>query len=192
LNHIRHIEKQLSSAIFVIRNIRYKINSNTALKLYDSLILPYLNYCNIVWGNTFKTHLKNLFRLQKRALKLCSDDKKLKSDTLFVRLNRLSIHDIYKFQTGQLVFNYFHNSNILPNTVISLFKKISDIHSFHTRSQDNLCLYKFFGRLNVRISCTKVYAPTLWNKIPTEIKQVNTLYSFKKQFKNYLQINSNI
>src|SRR5206468_507138 len=54
-NHIQLVEKKLSAANFILRNIRYKINQKTALKMYDTLISPYLTYCNILWGNTCKT-----------------------------------------------------------------------------------------------------------------------------------------
>src|SRR3989442_5548782 len=36
LNHIRQTENKISSAIYIIRNIRHKINRSTALKLYDT------------------------------------------------------------------------------------------------------------------------------------------------------------
>ena len=39
-SHTRSVERKLSSAIFIIRSLRYKINRTTSLKLYDTLFLP--------------------------------------------------------------------------------------------------------------------------------------------------------
>ena len=117
LPHIKQVEKKISSALFMIRHIRYKINRTTALKLYDTLILPYLNYCNILWGNAYKSHTSNIFRLQKRALKLCHTLKMQASDNLFIITNKMSFYDIHKLQTAQLVFQYFHHEKLLPKCI---------------------------------------------------------------------------
>jgi len=74
-NHIQIIQKKLSTANYILRNIRHKINQTTALKIYDIMILPHLTYCNLIWGNACKTYLQNIYRLQKRALRVCCDDK---------------------------------------------------------------------------------------------------------------------
>jgi len=81
--HTISVGKKLSSANFIIRHIRYKINQATALKLYDTLALPHLTYCNTVWGNCKKTHTMNIFRLQKQILRVCCDVKHLSTEALF-------------------------------------------------------------------------------------------------------------
>ena len=37
--------------------------------IYDSLVLPYLNYCNHILANTYKSHLSKLYILQKKAVR---------------------------------------------------------------------------------------------------------------------------
>ena len=188
-NHIKLVERKMSSAIFTIRNIRYKINRDTAIKLFDTLIYPHLIYCNILWGNTYKTSLSNIYRLQKRALKLCHgiQIQTKHVDNLFMITNKLSFYNIHKLQTAKLVFQYLHESSTLPKCISSLFKKNSDIHNFNTRSIDNWCLHTQFGRLNIRKVSTKIYAPVLWNTIPNHIRQINTFPLFMKSYKLFLQ-----
>src|SRR3989442_11610198 len=130
---------------------------STALKLYDTLIHPHLVYCNILWGNTYITHLSNISRLQKRALKLCHGNHNKNVNNLFVITNKLSLHNIHKLQTAKLVFQYLHESFALPKCISSIFKKISDIHNINTRYVDSLCLHNQFGRLNARKVSTKIY-----------------------------------
>jgi len=38
--------------------------------LYFALIIPYLNYCADVWGNTYGCRLLSIFMLQKRAIRM--------------------------------------------------------------------------------------------------------------------------
>jgi len=188
-NHIREIEKKLASAIFVLRNIRYKINSSTALKLYDTLILPHLMYCNILWGNTYKTHTANIYRLQKRALRVCYGVNAQTNYSIFKLSNKLSIHDMHSLQTAQLIFQYFRHHHLLPKCISALFKKNSDIHSLNTRSQNNLCLHIPFAKINVRKFSTKIFAPQLWNKIPLDLRKIQSYSLFTKQYKIHLSSN---
>ena len=52
--------------IRVISRIRYKFDSTTPLVLYNTVVLPYLNYCCIVWGENYFGKLERLLKLQKK------------------------------------------------------------------------------------------------------------------------------
>ena len=45
--------------------------------LYNSLILPYLNYCVNIWDNTFVTHLQKIVILQKRIIRMIAGAEQL-------------------------------------------------------------------------------------------------------------------
>jgi len=191
-NHTKFVERKVSSAIFVIRSLRYKINRTTALKLYDTLVLPYLLYCNIIWENTHKTYVLNICRLQKRALKLCHGRNLLAHENLFLVTNKLPFHNIHKLQTSLMVFQYFNNLPTLPNCIATLFTKTSEVHKFHTRSADGLCLHTHLAKTHSRKSSIKIYAPLLWNKLPIEIRRLSAQRLFKKTLKTFLQSELNI
>ena len=55
--HISLVVNKLTKNVGVMRRIRYKLSSNTMLMLYDTLILPHIDYCAIVWGGTSRTNL---------------------------------------------------------------------------------------------------------------------------------------
>ena len=40
--------------------------------LYNSITVPYLLNCNLIWGGAANTHLNKLLILQKRALRIIS------------------------------------------------------------------------------------------------------------------------
>jgi len=121
-NHIQHIEKKISSTIFILKKIRHKINPITAFKLYDTLILSHLTYCNIIWSNTYSTYTKHLFTLQKRALRICYYPKIAPtSDQLFKLTNKLPLSDLQKMQISKIIFQYFNSPTQLPTTIANLF-----------------------------------------------------------------------
>ena len=64
-----------TKSIGIINNIKYYIyiTSPTRRTLYCSLVLPYLQYCNIVWAKTYPTNLDKILKLQKRAIRIVAN-----------------------------------------------------------------------------------------------------------------------
>ena len=185
--HIKNIEKKISSAIFIIRNIRYKINQTTALRLYDTLILPHLTYCNSIWGNTSKTHLLNLNRMQKRALRLCSNNKSLSKTDILTFHNKLSISNLNKLQSLLIVYKSIYLPSTLPTAISSLFKSSAQVHQINTRSGEGNCLFQEFARLNIRKYSLRIQGPILWNRLPLSLRVLNSIAQFKINLKSHLQ-----
>ena len=63
--HISHLSKKLSKSIGILSRARRFLNKATLTQLYYSFLYPYLNYCNIIWGNANQTLLWPIFRAQK-------------------------------------------------------------------------------------------------------------------------------
>ena len=57
---INFVSRKISKIVFLINKVRFKLNFNSAKRLYFSLIYPYLTYGIIFWGNSPKSHLKLL------------------------------------------------------------------------------------------------------------------------------------
>ena len=67
--HIKYISNKISKSLSVLRYLRYSFPKYILKTLYLSLVLPYLTYCNIIWGSAYKTVLRPLFILQKKMSK---------------------------------------------------------------------------------------------------------------------------
>ena len=72
--HITDICQRLAKNIGLLFKLKYLLPKNFFM-IYNSLVLPYLNYCNNIWGNTYKSHLSNSFEsklyiLQKKAVRI--------------------------------------------------------------------------------------------------------------------------
>ena len=70
--HVVHICTKLSRSISIIKKVKNILNSDNLKTLYNSLILPYINYCCQVWGNSSKYLINKLIILQKRAIRIVS------------------------------------------------------------------------------------------------------------------------
>ena len=68
--HLDEVCNKVSKIIGIMVRLRYVFPPEILLILYNSLILPYLSYCNVVWGNTYASNLTKLQLLQKKSSSL--------------------------------------------------------------------------------------------------------------------------
>lgn len=61
-SHIKYITTKISRSISVIAKVKNILNIKALHTLYCSLILPYLHYCSVVWGSTYKSTLKPIVK----------------------------------------------------------------------------------------------------------------------------------
>ena len=54
----------------MIAKLRHFVPSSVLTNIYKSLILPYLTYGLVAWGNASKNYLNKIVVLQKRVLRL--------------------------------------------------------------------------------------------------------------------------
>ena len=70
--HISQVARKISKSIGVINRARFFLPKPCLKTLYYCLVYPYLHYCIIVWGSTYKTNLRRLVSLQKRVIRIIS------------------------------------------------------------------------------------------------------------------------
>ena len=58
--HISQVAGKISKSIGVISRARFFLPKPCLKTLYYCLVYPYLHYCIIVWGSTYKTNLRRL------------------------------------------------------------------------------------------------------------------------------------
>ena len=94
-DHVSVIKRKMSENVSVMNRVRHLLSSSALYSLYYTIILPYLNYCCVVWGNTFQTSLCPLRILQKTAIRICGKAG-YRSHTIpiFHQLKTLDIYDI--------------------------------------------------------------------------------------------------
>ena len=130
--------------------------SDTVLKLlYNSLILPYLMYCNIVWCSTYlmycnivwcstyPTHLSKLFILQKQSIRIITNSSyNAHTNILFFHLQILNVYNIFKLQLGECMYKYFNR--YLLDKLGNYFFLNSDVHSHYSRSSNLSFIFAYY------------------------------------------------
>ena len=68
-DHFQVVCKKMSSYIWLLSRISSYLSSEYRLMFYKAYIVPHLNYCNIIWGNSSNTNVAKITKLQKCAFK---------------------------------------------------------------------------------------------------------------------------
>ena len=67
-DHVAMVKSKLSKSIAIMRKAKHLLDRRSGMILYFSLFLPYLSYCCEVWGNTYRSNIKNVYIiLQKKS-----------------------------------------------------------------------------------------------------------------------------
>ena len=181
--HVNNISVKISQTIGVLNRVKSDLPLHIRVQLYNTMILTHLSYCNIVWGDCANYLLLQLFRLQKRAIRIISNSSYLAhTHQLFCKLKILKIYDIHTLQTACFMFSYYMNK--LPDTFDGYFITNRIITKYNTRNSDKL--YIPFYRLNFSRTVISHSGPLVWNNLPPEIKQCPSINSFKRKCKSYL------
>ena len=64
--HITNVANKVSKCIGIIYKLKNVLPESVLVLLYNTFMLPYLNYCITVWGNQNLTKIRSLHILQKR------------------------------------------------------------------------------------------------------------------------------
>ena len=97
--HIRTIENKIAKNIGLLYRAKYLLNESSLKFIYSAYIHSYLNYANIAWASTYRTKLKAIYLLQKRALRIVFNENNMTHSRPLLRsLNALNIYQINLFQ----------------------------------------------------------------------------------------------
>lgn len=178
-NHIDNVGKACFRNIGVLNKVKLFLPTNTLYTLYCSLVLPYLNYGLLLWGNANKQYMDKILRLQKRAMRIISKSEYLSpTKPLFKRFNTLDIYDMYRKEVAIFMFKY--KNNMLPQSFENLFTVHRENHNYHTRNRNDF-------RIPVqKIRTVYSTGPKIWNDLPSNIKAAKSLGQFKSALKSVL------
>ena len=179
--HIGIIIRKIRQTMGIIGRARSFMAIGELLKLYNTMVLPHLQYCIINWGN-FKGdgNLKlrdEILATQKSLMRIITGSPpRSHADPLFSQLGVLKVDDLFTQSVRMFAFKAYKNS--LPIGMQELFDRISVSHNYNTRGAER----NFFLRGNPK--SIKYLVPSHWNSLPVHLKDKSTVSSFKKGSKD--------
>jgi hypothetical protein len=176
--HLSYLSKKISKSIGILSRARQMLNKDILLQLYYSFLYPFFTYCNIIWGNASDIHLNQIFKLQKRAVRISCNIRKRYTTTIdCFRLRILRIPDIYKFSV--IIFMFRYKNGTLPSIFDNYFIENRALHRYPTRKAGNLRPPKLKSK--IATSFIRKTGANLWNLYSPRLAQTNKIGPFKKE-----------
>ena len=181
--HINNKALKVSRGVGIMSKLKYVVPKKVLMLLYNSIILPHLSYCNIVWGNSYSSHLTELKLLQKRAIRIISHaEYNSPIYPLFREKQILPVQELITLDT--LIFMYrFHTGNV-PQIFKCMFIKNSSVHSYNTRHK--LLLHKPPVRTTHALKSFRNIGISTWNRLSEDIRSSSTVSRLKTMCKRDL------
>ena len=155
------------------------MNGPQLMLLYNTMVLPHLQYCLINWGN-FKGDRNiglrdRLIALQKRLVRIISGAARIShADPMFFGLGTLKVDDLFTHSVR--VFAYGSFKGLLPGGMANLVRKID--HGHMTRGARSNLFVEHSDPRSIRC-----IAPRVWNSMSPELKQSTSVVSLKERSK---------
>lgn len=178
--HINVLAHKLRSTIAIINRLKHFVPSKILLSLYNSLILPHLNYCINVWGKTERYNSNRLLLLQKKGIRgIANIGYREHTNLLFREYKIMTLNQLYNFKISTIMYKYYNNQ--LPEAFENYLQPAEAIHRYPTRKKDTLRILQHSTAICE--SSLKISGPKIWNTLSESIKTRPSLKAFKKQLK---------
>ena len=186
--HVKNICKSSYLALHKIGQIRNLLDKSTTEKLVHAFITSRLDFCNSLLLGLPDSGISKLQRVQNSAARLVTRSKTCDHiSSIFSDLHWLPVRQRIAYKTLILTYSCIHVH--APTYLQELVHKYQPSRNLRSQSQSLLACSsastKSYGQRAFSTS-----SPTLWNKLPRNIKDAKTLDNFKRLLKTHL-LNSN-
>ncbi|PFX20940.1 hypothetical protein AWC38_SpisGene14594 [Stylophora pistillata] len=180
-SHIEKLTKKIASGIGALKRIRHLIPASTLHLIYQALVKPHFDYCDIVWGSCGKTLRDKLQKLQNRAARVLTfSNYDADATELLEFLGWKNLARQQEIHKATMMFRCLHG--LAPRYLYSKFTWRDS--AYDLRDSEN--------KLNVPLPRTNYYrksfsynGATLWNSLPRDIRNTESLGLFKPNCANF-------
>ena len=147
--HLEVVSKKIAKTVGIFNRLKRYMPRNIMVTLYNTLVLPYLNYGVLLWG----WRSERLARIQKKIIRIITNSKYNEhTEPLFKELKLLKVNHICALH--ELKFCYKLMRTLLPEYFMDYVPiRQRENHRYNTRNSNNFQLLRVkhtFAKNNIR------------------------------------------
>ena len=175
---VNKVKRKVSQLVGVLGRARAALDGDSLRVLYNSLVLPHLQYCLMVWGDFVGdcngSLGKSILSLQKKFLGMIDGrTRRYHADPLFAKHGLLKVGDLYRHQLRIYGWQFWNKH--LPHNQAAMLERVSQMHEHGTRLASR---GMFVGTRNHKQVGYRV--PKEWETLPGELRGASSLGAFKR------------
>ena len=183
--HIDYIKQKAWFRIHIMHKLKFKLDRKSLETIYLTFIRPLLEYGDVIWDNCTQYEKNELDKIQNEAARITTGTTKIVSlDNLYKEVGWQTLHR--RRQDHKITLFYKMFNQLTPVYLSSLIpQQVNAISHHNLRNSNDIHTI----RSNTSLYHNSFLPSTLrqWNSLPVEVRQLNTLSSFKTFLKKDLQ-----
>ena len=170
--HLKNVINTVIHKLTILCKIRCYLTEETAISIYKSMILPYFDYCDVIYSASNKGQLEKLQRLQNKCLKVCMRlERRHATEDVHTRARLPKLGVRREAHLCNFMFKRKEAGKFL--NVSNVRTRLHDAPVFDLGAPNNEA-YK---------RSVKYAGATTWNSLPTEVRNIKTYELFKSHQK---------
>lgn len=180
--HFEYIKKKILKKLYFFSRVSQHLSLNSRITVYKTIIQPHFEYCPTLLYFFDFNKMSQLQKLQNRAMRII-----LRCNRMTPISMMLQTLDLLKVERRlyYLVMTYIYKmiNNLLPTYFCEYITFANGIHTYNTRSQNNLYVSRQNHSYNVKSLFFKGFIH--YNGLPENIKKSKSLSEFKRTLTLY-------
>ena len=177
-NHVTNLCKKASQKLHALARVsRYMDKPQLELTM-TSFVMSHFSYCPLVWMFHDRKSNNKINKIHERALRIIHKDSTSNFEELLIKSNSVSVHQ----RNLQLLLTEIYKTvnNLNPSFMAEVF--VTKEVPYNLRGSNNLALPR--ARTNLYgIDTIRFVGQKLWQTLPREIKESQSLEIFKRNIK---------
>jgi len=176
-SHARAVAKACTFHTRALRHVRHMLSTELAITIGRSIVATRLDYCNSLLYGAPSTSLDRLQRCQNMLARVVTQSSsRTSAKPLLQSLHWLPIRERIRHKVATLTFKA-HRMSSPP--LSSLLNDHIPSRMLRPSSTPRLIVPRTRTELAKRAFC--VAAPSLWNSLPVDVVDTNTILTFKQE-----------
>ena len=172
---------KISKAINGLKLARPFVPQHVLIMIYNALVLPLFDYCDVVWGNLNQGLTERLQKLQNRAARIITKSEySIRSADILDKLHWDNLEKRRFQHKATLMYKILNN---LTPSYLNVYQKLKEQTDYNLRGQDtNLVLPK--PRTEYLKRSFRYDGAKIWNSLPSPTKKSKTTVHFRRNLGN--------
>ena len=161
-----------------LRRLKSILPQSSLNNVYRALIESHMRYADEIWGSLSNSKIESLQRLLDRTVSMIHTSRI--KDSWIPKF--LAVQQLITFDRAVMVYKIFNK--LCPEHLWNKYHQRSHYSRYNTRFCKNIQIPKYnleYAKKGFSYSALKT-----WNELPLSIRELPTLFHFKKQLKMYL------
>ena len=180
-NHINNICKKVSQKLNALARIAPYMNLQKRRTIMKSFVTSQFSYCPLIWMFHSRRLNNKTNSIHERALRITYQDNASTFQELLNKDNSVSIHHTNLQVLAAEMFKIHRGSS--PEILRETF--VCKTSSYNLRRNDTFEKHKVHSAYHRAESLTFL-GSKIWDLVPVDLKQSETLHSFKLKIKNWV------